>query len=95
MGPLLIKAGRVFDGTSERTLERAYVIIEQETIQAVGLQTELAGRREQFAQEIDLGPQATLLPGLINMHTHMSFSAGPLSSTIISGNHTRQNSFAP
>jgi imidazolonepropionase-like amidohydrolase len=76
MGPLLIKAGRVFDGTSERTLERAYVIIEQETIQGVGLQTELAERRERFAQEIDLGPQATLLPGLINMHTHMSFSAG-------------------
>ena len=45
-------------------------------LRAVGGQAELAGSREHFAREIDLGPEATLLPGLINMHTHMSFSAG-------------------
>lgn len=76
MGPLLIKAGRVFDGVAERVLERAYVIVEGETIAAVGAQSEFVGRMERFAQEIDLGPDVTVLPGLINMHTHMSFSAG-------------------
>jgi imidazolonepropionase-like amidohydrolase len=75
MGPLLIKAGRVFDGIAARAFERAYVIVEHDTIAAVGPQAELAGSAGRFAQEIDLGAEATVLPGLINMHTHMSFSA--------------------
>jgi len=28
MGPLLITAGRVYDGVAERALERAYVVVE-------------------------------------------------------------------
>jgi imidazolonepropionase-like amidohydrolase len=76
MGPLLIKAGRVYDGIAEGALAHAYVIIEDETIAAVGPQGELVGSAGRFAQEIDLGPEVTILPGLINMHTHMSFSAG-------------------
>jgi imidazolonepropionase-like amidohydrolase len=76
MGPLLIKAGRVFDGVAARALDHAYVIVEGDTIAAVGPQAELVGSAGRFAQEIDLGAEATVLPGLINMHTHMSFSAG-------------------
>jgi imidazolonepropionase-like amidohydrolase len=76
MGPLLIKAGRVFDGIAARALEHGYVIVDGDTITAVGPQAELAGSAGRFAQEIDLGAEATVLPGLINMHTHMSFSAG-------------------
>lgn len=76
MGSLLIKAGRVFDGRAERALEHAYVIIDGDAIKAVGPQTELEGSSGRFAREIDLGPEATVLPGLINMHTHMSFSGG-------------------
>lgn len=76
MGALLIKAGRVYDGVAERAREHAYVIVDGETIGAVGGQAELAGESGQFAGEIDLGADVTLLPGLINMHTHMSFSAG-------------------
>ncbi len=51
-------------------------MVECETITAVGPQTELEGSADRFAQDLDLGPDVTLLPGLINMHTHMSFSAG-------------------
>ncbi len=76
MTSILIKAGRVFDGIAERPLEHAYIIVEGEVITAVGPQSELAGDSQRFAQEIDLGPGTTVLPGLINMHTHMSFSAG-------------------
>lgn len=76
MESLLIKAGRVYDGAAERALEHAYVAIEQGVITAVGPQTELAQHPERFAQQFDLGPEVTVLPGLINMHTHMSFSAG-------------------
>ncbi len=76
MTSILMKAGRVFDGIAERSLEHAYILVEGETIAAVGPQSELNGSHERFAQEIDLGPDATILPGLINMHTHMSFSTG-------------------
>src|SRR5215831_15129988 len=76
MGSLLIKAGRVFDGVSERPLEHAYVVVEGEVITAVGGQAELAGSAEHFAEVLDLGADTTVLPGLINMHTHMSFSSG-------------------
>jgi imidazolonepropionase-like amidohydrolase len=75
MGPLLIKAGRVYDGMAERALEHAYVIVDGDIIAAVGPQADLEGSTGRFAQEIDLGSEATVLPGLINMHTHMSFSA--------------------
>ncbi len=76
MGRLLIKAGRVYDGMAERALEQAYVIVDGDTIAAVGPQADLEGSTGQFEHEIDLGPEVTVLPGLINMHTHMSFSAG-------------------
>lgn len=76
MTPILIKAGRVFDGITERSLEHAYIIVEDDVIFAVGPQSELNGSSQRFAREIDLGPDATVLPGLINMHTHMSFSTG-------------------
>jgi imidazolonepropionase-like amidohydrolase len=73
---ILIKAGRIFDGVAERVLPDAYVVLEGATITAVGSQTELAAHTEGVTQQIDLGPDVTLMPGLINMHTHMSFSAG-------------------
>jgi imidazolonepropionase-like amidohydrolase len=61
---------------AERALEHAYVVVDGNTITALGSQAELAGSTEHFAQVLDLGAEATVLPGLINMHTHMSFSAG-------------------
>src|SRR5262245_33892008 len=76
MGPIVIKAGRVYDGVADRALEHAYVVVDGNTITALGSQAELAGSTEHFAQVLDLGAEATVLPGLINMHTHMSFSAG-------------------
>lgn len=74
MGPMLIQAERIFDGQSDHVLEHAYVIVNGETIEAIGPQSDLGGSAGNFAQEIDLGPDVTLMPGLINMHTHMSFS---------------------
>lgn len=76
MESLLIKAGRVYDGVSAHAMEQAYIVVEGDTISAFGPQSELADSTGRFAHEIDLGSQVTVLPGLINMHTHMSFSAG-------------------
>jgi len=53
MEPWLITAGRVYDGVAERALERAYVVVEGDTITAVGPQTELEGHTGRFAQVID------------------------------------------
>ena len=75
MGPMLIKAERIFDGQADHVLERAYVIVNGDVIEAIGPQSELDGSDGRFAQEIDLGANVTLMPGLINMHTHMSFSS--------------------
>jgi imidazolonepropionase-like amidohydrolase len=74
MGSMLIKADRIFDGQSDHVLEHAYVLVNGNTIEAIGPQSELDGSAGNFAQEIDLGANVTLIPGLINMHTHMSFS---------------------
>jgi imidazolonepropionase-like amidohydrolase len=82
---MLIKAERVFDGHSDRVLEHAYVLVNGNTIEAMGPQSDLEGSAGKFAQEIDLGPDVTLLPGLINMHTHMSFSG---SATVFDDHQT-------
>ncbi len=77
MADLLIKAGRIFDGESERPLENGFVAVEGGRIAAVGRQAELGGEEQaRHARVIELGGEATLMPGLINMHTHITFSAG-------------------
>jgi imidazolonepropionase-like amidohydrolase len=82
---MLIKAERVFDGQSDHVLEHAYVLVNGHTIEAIGPQSDLDGSAGKFAQEIDLGPNVTLMPGLINMHTHMSFSS---SATVFADHQT-------
>ena len=76
MTPLLLTAGRVYDGVADRPLEHAYLVVEGATITAVGRQADLAASREPFAQVLALGADVTVVPGLINMHTHMAFSTG-------------------
>jgi len=87
MASIALKAGRVYDGVADRALEHAYVMIEGATITALGPQAELEGSAGRFDQVLDLGADTTLLPGLINMHTHMSFSAG----TSIMDDHQRES----
>jgi imidazolonepropionase-like amidohydrolase len=61
-----IRAARLIDGKSETVLKNAVVLVEGEKITAVGSQVSIPGD----AQVIDLG-DATLLPGLIDAHTHL------------------------
>ena len=76
MAELLIKAGRIFDGQAEAPLENGFVTVEDGRIAVVGNQADLGNEAARFGRAIDLGADATLLPGLINMHTHITFSAG-------------------
>lgn len=72
----LIKAPRMYDGAADTATESAYVVVEGQHITDVGTQQSLAeNASEQFSRCIELPDGTTLLPGLINMHTHLSFSA--------------------
>jgi imidazolonepropionase-like amidohydrolase len=64
-------ADRLFDGTGEPAIDKAFIQIEDGRIIAVGKQSELGSAA---SGATDLG-DATLLPGLINMHTHLTCSA--------------------
>jgi imidazolonepropionase-like amidohydrolase len=66
---VLIKAARLIDGRSDKPRQGQAVLVVGERIQEVGPAAELARKAGQ-AQVIDLG-DATLLPGLIDNHTHV------------------------
>jgi imidazolonepropionase-like amidohydrolase len=65
-----IKAARLFDGKSDRTVAGAVVIVEGSTIKAVGSGLVVPPG----AKVVDLG-DATLLPGFIDAHVHLTFSS--------------------
>jgi imidazolonepropionase-like amidohydrolase len=60
-----IKAARMFDGKSDRLIEPGLIVVSEGKIQSVG------GTVPAGAKVIDLG-DATLLPGFIDAHTHLS-----------------------
>ncbi len=65
--PIVIKAARLIDGRGGAALEPAMVRIDGEKIAEVGAQIKIP----QGAKVIDLG-NVTLLPGLIDLHTHLT-----------------------
>ena len=87
MEETLILAGRIFDGVADAPLENAYVVVGDGRIRGVGPRSELAVNLDRFAHVLELAPDSTLLPGLINMHVHMSFSSGP----DVMGDHLRES----
>jgi imidazolonepropionase-like amidohydrolase len=67
--PMIVKAAHLIDGVSERPRDGVAVLVDGDRIVALGTAAELAARSP-GAQVIDLGG-ATLLPGLIDAHTHV------------------------
>jgi imidazolonepropionase-like amidohydrolase len=68
---VLVKAARILDVRTGKYVADHGVLIEGERIKAVGPAAALAGQNKDV-KLIDLG-SATLLPGLIDCHTHVTF----------------------
>src|SRR5262249_22555905 len=75
---LAVRAGRLFDSTNGRMLTRQVVLISGDRITDVGpeAQVKIPGGM----QVLDLSA-ATVLPGLIDAHTHMFNTRGPKGTT--------------
>jgi imidazolonepropionase-like amidohydrolase len=65
----LVKAGRLLDPRTGNVLSPAAVLIEEGKIKEVGAPAKVQAHLPVSAKTIDLGA-ATLLPGLIDSHTH-------------------------
>jgi imidazolonepropionase-like amidohydrolase len=67
---VLIRAARIIDGRGGAPLTNGAVLIRDDKIERVGPASDLRGDRT-----IDLG-KATVLPGLIDLHTHLTDEVG-------------------
>ncbi len=65
--PIVLKAARLFDGKSDALVQGEMVVVEGKTIKAVGAGLAVP----EGATVIDLG-DATLCPGFIDAHTHLT-----------------------
>ena len=68
--PIVLRAARLFDGKSDEVVTPGLVIVDGNKIAAVGAKSAAAAG----ADVIDLG-DVTLLPGLMDAHTHLSGEA--------------------
>jgi imidazolonepropionase-like amidohydrolase len=69
--PILIRAARFYDGRAARLASPGVVLVRQNRISAVGAPAQAPSD----ARVVDLG-DATLLPGLIDLHTHLTDREG-------------------
>jgi imidazolonepropionase-like amidohydrolase len=64
---IVLRAARMFDGVSDRVVSPGLVVVLGDKIRGVGANAEIPANSE----VIDLG-DATLLPGFIDAHTHLT-----------------------
>ena len=64
--------GDVIDGTGAPLMENAAVVVEDNTIAALGPENEILPVRDRFEGELIDAQGWTVLPGLMDMHFHLS-----------------------
>src|SRR5689334_9460382 len=67
--PVIIKAAHMLDGVSDKPRDNVAILVDGDRISAIGPTAEIT-KQAPNARVIDLGG-ATLLPGLIDAHTHV------------------------
>jgi len=75
---IAMKCGLLIDGISEKPISNAVVLVENERIRAVGQNVKIP----ESAEIIDLS-QSTVLPGLIDCHTHLLLHGGSYDDQIL------------
>jgi imidazolonepropionase-like amidohydrolase len=74
---LLLVADRLVDGTGRGASGRSFVAVEGGRVAAVGPADEAPSRVPAAVPRLDF-PGCTILPGLMDSHVHLTFSAGPV-----------------
>jgi len=77
--PILVKAGRLIDGRSDVPRSNVGILIEGDRIKAVGALAQVQTQARN-ARVIDLA-QMTVLPGLIDTHTHLLLQGDPTAAS--------------
>ena len=77
---VLIKAGRLIDGRADQAQTNVGILIEGDRIKAVGPLAQVQGQARADAKVVDLS-QMTVLPGLIDVHTHLLLQGDPTSES--------------
>ncbi len=75
---IAIKCGKLFDGKNDKLLDNQTIIVEGNRITAVGANVAIPAK----ARVIDLS-KATVLPGLIDTHTHMYLHDGEYNDQLL------------
>lgn len=76
MSPIAVFAKKILIGPSTRFIEHGAVLIKGRSIHAVGPGSDIETLLDARTTRLDL-PHATVLPGLIDCHVHLSFDSSP------------------
>ena len=72
---LILCADRIVDGTGRPALEKGFVALRQDRIREVGLSEALSKHLPESVRRLEF-PGCTILPGFVDSHSHLTFSAG-------------------
>lgn len=72
---LIVCADRIVDGTGRPALEKGFVALRQDRIQELGTVEALSKHFPESVRRLEF-PGCTILPGFVDSHSHLTFSAG-------------------